>query len=305
MSNIIASTQSILKGHKDCVYNLSRFTTETNFISCGGDGLVIEWDIYNTDMGKLIATTKNSIYAIHFIKEECLLIIGENNVGLRFINIKTKKEISFLPIPGQLIFCINSYQSHLFVGTSSGELFVIHKGSYTIEHVLWNSHKSARTIAINPLKNHIIIGYSDNFIRIFEMYSFQLLYETEAHSNSVFAAKYSNEYLFTTSRDAHIKIWDTAHYALQKSIPAHMYCINDIDFSPDGTYFATCSMDKSIKIWNAKNFQLIKVVDKEKHTSHGNSINRILWFTPHTLISASDDRSILIWDIHFYALQTI
>ena len=301
MSKIIAFTKSILKGHKDCVYNLSSFTTETNFISCGGDGLVIEWNI-NTEAGKLIATTKNSIYAIHFIKEESLLIIGENNVGIHIINIKTKTELSFLPILNRLIFCINSYQSYIFVGASSGEVFIIHKDNYTIKHIIWNAHKSARTITINSLKNHIIIGYSDNFIRIFEMSFFQLLYEIEAHKNSVFAAKCSRDYkyLFTTSRDAHIKIWNTDNYTLKKSIPAHMYCINDIDFSPHETYFATCSMDKSIRIWDAENFQLLKVVDRENYTSHGNSINRILWLTPQTLISASDDRTILLWDIDFY-----
>ena len=59
-------------------------------------------------------------------------------------------------------------------------------------------------------------------------------------------------------------------------------------------------MDKSIKVWDAETFQLLKVIDKARHAGHGTSVNRLLW-TNHNnlLVSASDDRSISIWDLTF------
>ena len=77
-----------------------------------------------------------------------------------------------------------------------------------------------------------------------------------------------------------------------------MYAINHIVFSPDGSKYATASMDKSIKIWDAEKHKLLKVIDKSRHAGHGTSVNKLLWTQhEHWLVSASDDRSISVWDI--------
>ena len=79
-----------------------------------------------------------------------------------------------------------------------------------------------------------------------------------------------------------------------------MYAINHLVFSADGKHFVTCSMDKSIKVWDAETFHLLKVIDKARHAGHGTSVNKVLWTNfNNLLLSASDDRSISIWDINF------
>ena len=47
-----------------------------------------------------------------------------------------------------------------------------------------------------------------------------------------------------------------------------------------------------------KNFQLLKVLDFAKYKGHVNSVNKLLWSDhEHYLISASDDRSLIVWDV--------
>jgi WD40 repeat protein len=81
---------------------------------------------------------------------------------------------------------------------------------------------------------------------------------------------------------------------------AHLYAINHLDFSPNGKHFVTCSMDKSIKVWDAEKLKLLKVIDRARHAGHGTSVNKVLWTKyQDQLLSASDDRTISVWNLIF------
>jgi WD40 repeat protein len=145
------------------------------------------------------------------------------------------------------------------------------------------------------------VGYSDHYIRIFDIDTLSMKQEWPAHGNSVFTLRYSPDgnFLFSGSRDARLKVWDVqAGYLQTAEIVAHMYAINHIEFSRDGKHFVTCSMDKSIKVWDLEELKLLKVIDKARHAGHGTSVNKLLW-NHDLLLSASDDRSISAWDIEF------
>lgn len=118
---------------------------------------------------------------------------------------------------------------------------------------------------------------------------------------SVFTLAYSPDgtYLASGGRDAQIKIWDSATYQPIKNIPAHLFAINHILFHATKPYFATASMDKSIKIWGSDDFKLYKIISREKgHPGHVLSINKLAW-NGDQLLSVSDDKSVLVWDVKF------
>jgi WD40 repeat protein len=139
-------------------------------------------------------------------------------------------------------------------------------------------------------------------IKIIDTDQLSLVHELKGHQNSVFTSPFhpSGKYIVSGGRDAQLKVWDTqAKYVLRESIPAHLYTINHIVFSKDGRYFVSASMDKSIKLWDAYNFRLLKVLDKERHAAHGNSVNKLLWMNYRDLlVTCSDDRSISVWDLN-------
>lgn len=129
-----------------------------------------------------------------------------------------------------------------------------------------------------------------------------LIYTINAHQNSIFTISFSPDgrYLLSGGRDARLNIWDCENqFQLFESIAAHMYAINNIQFSGSGRYFATCSMDKTIKIWDGQEFKLLKVIDRARHAGHATSVNKLLWKQENTIISASDDKSISVWNINF------
>lgn len=302
MSKIRVSKLKSFTGHRDCIYTLERSSEPAVFFSGAGDGLVAKWNLSDSEDGQLIAQLPNSVYALHFYEPENQLIIGQNFEGIHLIDLTINKEIKSLKLGKHAIFDMRSYGQRLFAGTGDGTVFVVDLSSWQILKQLRNAEKSARSIAINPKQGEVAVAYSDNRIRIYDLDSFALKYVLEAHNNSVFTIKYSPDfrYLLSGSRDAHLKIWDTAKkYQLADDIVAHMYAINNIDFSPNEKYFVTCSMDKSIKVWEAESFKLLKVIDKSRHAGHGTSVNKLLWTDYNDLLlSASDDRSISVWDIN-------
>ncbi len=332
-----------LAGHQDCVYSLEKLPEKHLFFSSGGDGKIALWNLKNPELGRLVAQIPSSVYAMRYFTQENALIVGQNFEGLQMIyfenNFDENSEDNYIPnkeknkslkITKSQIFDIqivhnqednqdktqNNYCA--FVAQGDGVLTIVDLATFAVKKHIQISTKSLRKIAINPQNNEFAVASSDNFIHIFDLQTLQLKQEIEAHISSVFSLCYfsnnqdnnknNSNLLISGSRDAHLKIWEknkeNNSYQLKTDIIAHLFAINDIDFSYCGNYFATCSMDKSIKIWDSMTFSLLKVIDKARNASHATSVNKILWSdyqndSQDYLISASDDKFISVWGINF------
>ena len=91
-------------GHRDSVYALARGEEDHKFYSAGGDGMVVMWDMKKKSDGQVIAKVDGSIYAMSFHKGKRLLIIGQNNDGLHFVDPQQKKSVKSLKITDSIIF---------------------------------------------------------------------------------------------------------------------------------------------------------------------------------------------------------
>ncbi len=288
-------------GHRDCVYTLQSSKDPHQFFSGAGDGMIVKWDHHDPDQGDLIAKLPNSVYALHYHNSTNVLIAGHNYDGIHLLEWENKKEIGSLHFTEAAIFDIQSLNGKVFVASGDGIIRCIDLEKLTVIQKKKQSEKNARTLAIHADRGELAVGYSDNFVRIFDLDTLALKHEWQAHANSVFTVRYSPDgnFLFSGSRDARLKVWDVrAGYLLVTEIVAHLYAINHIEFSPNGKHFVTCSMDKSIKVWDLEELKLLKVIDKARHAGHGTSVNKLLWAADR-LLSASDDRSISAWDIEF------
>lgn len=287
-----------LTGHRDCVYTIEPTHNADQFFSAAGDGMVVLWDLKKPDEGELIARLNNSIYALHLLNNETL-VVGHNYDGIHLLDWQQKKEVASLRLTSAAIFDIKSIGNELWIATGDGGVTVVDLFSLTVKTKIHASEKSARVIAVNSATGEVAVGYSDNFIRVFDAHHYKLKNEWEAHTNSVFALTFlPNGHLLSGSRDARLKLWRQGVWNLETEVVAHLFAINDIAHHPQWAFFATASMDKSIKIWDASTLQLLKVIDKARHAGHGTSVNK-LWWSPYQqlLVSASDDRSISVWEI--------
>ncbi|WP_017732119.1 WD40 repeat domain-containing protein [Nafulsella turpanensis] len=302
MSRLNVKKRYTISGHKDSIYALAHGPEQGSFFSAGADGMVAQWQVEQPEEGRLVAKSPSSVYALKYLPERGLLVLGQNFDGIHLVDMKTRKAAGSLQLTPAAIFAIEEYNGRLFIGSGDGTLSVVELDGLQLLYQQKVSDKSIRTIQVHPQKEEFSVGCSDNTIKIFTLNFVVPKQVIEAHRNSVFTLAYSPDYryLLSGSRDAHLNIWNSAgEYQKENSIVAHMYAINHVAYSPEGGYFATCSMDKSVKLWDAEAFRLLKVIDKGRHAGHGTSVNRLLWLSENVLLSASDDRTISVWDIEW------
>ena len=303
MSGIQVSKLHTLTGHRDCVYALVPSAHEALFFSGSGDGMTVMWNLAEPETGTVIAKLPNSIYAMHYDASSDGLIVGHNYDGIHLLDWQNKIETGSLQLTKAAIFDIKSHGENIFVATGEGAILKVDRKLLSVSQRVQASEKSARTMAINEHRGELAVGYSDHFIRIFDLDDLKLKHAWRAHTNSVFTLQYTpnKKFLLSGSRDARLKLWDAStNYVQAAEVVAHMYAINNIAFSRDSKHFVTCSMDKSIKVWDAAALRLLKVIDRSRHAGHGTSVNKVLWTSYHDqLLSASDDRTISVWNINF------
>jgi WD40 repeat protein len=303
MSKIEVLKRHTLTGHRDCVYTLQRGGDDHLFFSGSGDGMIVLWDLTNPEHGQVIAKLPNSVYALHYHPDSRLLVAGHNYDGIHLIDWENKKEAGSLQLTKGAIFDIQSSGKYVFVATGDGELIKIAVDTLTVVAKASLATKSARTITIHETRGEIVVGYSDNKIRVLDLHDLSVKHTWEAHTNSVFTVRFTPDgrHLISGSRDARFKVWEADKgYVKVEEVVAHLFAINHLDFSPDNKHFVTCSMDKSIKVWDAQAFKLLKVIDRARHAGHGTSVNKVLWTNyKDQLVSASDDRTISVWNIIF------
>ncbi len=292
MAKLLVEKLHSFEGHTDAVYALTHNEDFSRYYSSGGDGMVVEWTRGKND-GELLVKVPNSVYSLACA--DGFLAIGHNYDGIHWVDIKTKKEVKNIHLGESAIFDIKIKDGFIYVGMGSGELVVIAIADFSIRFRKHFSTQRIRKIIFH--NNQIILASSDNQIKVLDD-KFEVVKNWNAHTNSVTSLAIANGKLLSVGRDAHVKFWDiNDEFSLFHQIPAHLYAINDLSFSPNKKYFATCSIDKTIKIWGAEKMQLLKVIDKQRMAGHGTSVNKIFWINNHQFVSCSDDRTLSVWDI--------
>lgn len=290
-----------LTGHNASVFTLSKGKSKQHFLSGSGDGWIVEWSRDNLDFGKLIARVETNVFSLLILSVKDRIVAGNMNGGLHWIDAATTDNTKNVQHHEKGLFAFLEIGEHLYSAGGDGVFTKWSiKNKRTVESYQLTS-QSLRCLAYAPNRNEIAIGASNNSIYFLEATTLELKKELKnAHDNSVFSIAYANDekYLFSGGRDAYLRIWDLENdYKNVSSQPAHLYTINNIKVSPNGKLFATGSRDKTIKIWNAEDYKLLKVLDTARDGGHVNSVNALLWLDENTLVSGSDDRSLIVWHV--------
>lgn len=289
-------------GHKAALYGLGLGFSPNTFVTGGAEGWVVEWDFEHPADGQLLVQAQSPVYSFLVLGKENLLMCGTSAGHLHVLDMQQRAEVRNIEAHRAGIFDLAAHQNKIISAGGEGSIKVWDRETLGLLANIKHSDKKARVLAFHPTQPQMAVGYSDATIRIFNSETFELLQQIQGHANTVMALAYSpnGEFLLSGGLDAVLKIWEVNKgFAPVQTINAHWLHINAIQYSPNGQFFATASMDKTVKVWDAQSFELLKVLDREKYEGHTSSVNKILWVDDNRLISCSDDKTAMLWQIGF------
>ncbi len=292
------------KGHRAALYALAPGRSEHHVLSAGGDGWIVEWDAGDPESGQLVASIETRIFSLCSIPELNLIIAGNMDGGVHWIDRAAPDLTRNIQHHRKGVYDIVRSGQWIFTAGGDGILTRWDLTAARAVESIQLSNQALRCIAISESRQELAVGSSDGSIYFLDPDTLELKnILKKAHTNSVFTLAYGPHHLFSGGRDAMLRVWTsnlelrTSNLELQTELPAHWFTINHLAFSPDGAFLATASRDKTIKIWNPATLELLKVVDTLRHGGHVNSVNRLLWLRHGTLVSCSDDRSVMWWEV--------
>lgn len=148
-------------------------------------------------------------------------------------------------------------------------------------------------------KNWIVVGADDFQVRVYNFNTGEKIAQFEAHPDYIrsIAVHPTRPYILTSSDDGTIRMWNWENnWKLEQVFEGHQYFVMSLAFNPkDPNTFASACLDHTVKIWSLGNS--VPNFTLSAHETKG--VNYVSYYPQSDkpyLITASDDKTIKIWD---------
>lgn len=291
----------IFRGHAAGVYTLEPGFAQHTFFSGSSDRYSAGWGIDSLDQSGFTALFPSPVYALLHVPGSHVLLGGTGLGQIHVLNTQTRTEERVMQAHEGSVFSIalNASQGEVWSGGGDGWLNCFDLHTWELKRRMFFGQGKVRSLVPDPSSTHMAVCVGTGFCHVLDAGGREL-WKVEAHALSCNAALWSldGNVLITGGRDARLRWFELGHQKPLFELDAHRYAIYNLKMHPSGQWFASASRDASIKCWNIKEGNFLTRVTQLEGNGHSHSVNHLLWLDESTLLSASDDRTIRLWDCH-------
>lgn len=256
-----------LVGHSSTVHSVAISADKKTVVSGSDDGTIKVW---NTSTGKLIRTVKDSA--------------SQRNIATKIQSVSISQD-------GQKFVSGGDDRTVKIWQLDTGKLLqTLHGHSHKVE-----------VVAIAPDNQKIVSGSDDGTIKIWQLETAELIRTINGYFGAIYALEISanGKTIVSGHGQKQIKIWQLETGELVRTLYGNFGAVYAVAISPDNKTVATADFlgdslghqTVAIQLWDIATGELIHTLPEYS--------NRILalCFSPDgkTLISASEDKTIKIW----------
>jgi len=286
-------------GHTAPLYALAHGDGPGRFLSAGGDGRIVAWDLARPDEGTVLATVPRPVFAMHMVAGTDLLLVGTDTGTLHVVDRCAQRELQAFEVHAKGIFRIIAPGDGLLAcAGGDGCISTWRIAAAGLERVRQVPLVDAkvRDLAVAPDGRWLAVACGDGTVRVLDIVSFNEPYTVEAHANGATCLAYhpTKPVLLSGGKDGHLRTWHTAegHRAVH-AFPAHGGTIYGLGFSPDHRWLVSVGRDRSVKQWDANDLSWRGTAQPPPGRPL-RSVNALLWSGDH-LITVGDDRAVHVW----------
>lgn len=289
----------LIVGHTAGVYGLCAGTHSSSVFSASGDRFIAEWNLKTGQQEPMAVRLEQPVFSVSHIHDEGLLIAGCGNGSMHVIDVVRKKELHHFTVhtKGIYDFHYDASTKQLLVLGGDGWLSTWSVPDFKLLQKVQLSDGKLRQLACSEQYHSYAITSSDGNVYVLDKTTLVLHKVINAHEQGATSVAWhpTKPVLLSGGRDALLKVWNVkSNYEMLMELPAHNYAIYSIVFDKINGLLATGSRDKTIKIWNSATMDMLQRIDV-KSGGHTHSVNKLVWQNG-ALISAGDDRKIIVWE---------
>lgn len=300
MSAAAIKSTTTFQGHKAAVYALCSGPRPGSFLSAGGDGIVVQWQIDRPEEGEAIVHVGEAVFSLHLLAERDFLLIGTGTGRLLVIDLYTRKEQQAIEAhtKGIFRFCLLDGTTIACAGgdgvLSTWNLSDDRSKPVTLSRRIPLCEEKLRDIVRSARGERIIVACGDGSLRELDLRDLNERQRFVGHENGANCAAFhpTKPVVVSGGKDGQVKVW-RADGGCMLEFAAHKGSVYATTFDTSGRYLATVGRDALLKLWDANSLEPVQRSAREK-SAHTHSINAVLWLG-NTLITASDDRRINAW----------
>ncbi len=289
-------------GHKSAVYALAVDRGSGLFLSAGGDGIVVQWQLDAPEHGEALVNVGEAIFSLCVLGEQDLLMIGTGTGRLLVIDRQTRKEVQATEAHTKGIFrIVRLDEGTLACAGGDGSLSIWSLGADRNKPLarLRNiplCEEKLRDIVVSSESERVVVACGDGSLRELDQPSLNERQRFEGHDKGANSATFhpTKPVMISGGKDGQVKVW-RADGGCLLDFATHKGSVYVTSFDPTGRYLVSTGRDALVKIWDASSLEPVLRSSRERD-AHTHSVNALIW-VGQTLITGSDDRNVRAWKL--------